>query len=308
MRDLLDKLKENLKYVIKGKDEVIDLVLIAMCSGGNILMNDVPGVGKTTLAKALALSIDGKFHRVQFTPDLLPSDITGSSIFSPKDSEFYFRQGPIFTNILLADEINRASPRTQSALLEAMSEGQVTVEGKTYKLEQPFLVVATQNPIEYQGTYPLPEAQLDRFAIELEIGYPDEKDELEVLYSRQGEDPILNLKPVIHCDQICSIQNEVKKIKIEKSVGHYIVRVIRATRDDMRVKLGASPRALLALTKSAQAMAFMDGRDFLLPEDVKQLAPSVLPHRIILENKIRYSGANKREVLLEILNKIEVPM
>lgn len=308
MKDILEKLKENLKIVIKGKDEIVDLVMIAMCSGGNILMDDVPGVGKTTLAKALALSIDGKFHRVQFTPDLLPSDITGSSIFNPKDSEFHFRQGPIFTNIFLADEINRASPRTQSALLEAMNEAQVTVDGITYKLEQPFLVIATQNPIEYQGTYPLPEAQLDRFAIELEIGYPDEDAELDILYSRQESDPIATLKPVIHCDQICAIQKDVKKVKIEKSIGHYIVRIIRATRDDMRVKLGASPRALLALTKCAQASAFMDGRDYLLPEDVKQLAPSVLSHRIILENKIRYSGVNKREVLMEILNNVEAPV
>jgi len=279
-----------------------------MCSGGNILMDDVPGVGKTTLAKALALSIDGKFHRVQFTPDLLPSDITGSSIFNPKDSEFHFREGPVFTNIFLADEINRASPRTQSALLEAMSEAQVTVEGITYKLQQPFLVVATQNPIEYQGTYPLPEAQLDRFAIELKIGYPDEDDELDILYSRQKSDPITDLKPVIHCDQICAIQKEVEKVKIEKSVGHYIVQIIRATRDDMKVKLGASPRALLALTKCAQASAFMDGRDYLLPEDVKQLAPSVLSHRIILENKIRYSGVNKRDVLMEVLNNVTPPI
>lgn len=308
MKEILDKLKSNLKQVIKGKDEILDLVMIALCCGGNILMDDVPGVGKTTLAKALALSIDGNFHRVQFTPDLLPSDITGSSIFNPKDSEFHFRQGPIFTNIFLADEINRASPRTQSALLEAMNEGQVTVEGKTYKLERPFLVIATQNPIEYQGTYPLPEAQLDRFAIELEIGYPDEEDELEILYSRQGEDPINNLKPAIHCNQICEIQEEIEKVKIEKSVGHYIVKIIRATRDDMRVKLGASPRALLALTKSSQSSAFMAGRDYLIPEDVKQLAPAVLSHRIILENKIRYSGVSKREVLKEILNNVEIPV
>ena len=308
MRNALEKLKENLKHVIKGKDAIIDLVLTALCSGGNILMDDVPGVGKTTIAKALALSIDGSFQRVQFTPDLLPSDITGSSIFNPKDSEFHFRQGPIFTNIFLADEINRASPRTQSALLEAMNEGQVTVEGRTYKLEQPFLVIATQNPIEYQGTYPLPEAQLDRFAIELEIGYPNEEDELDILYSRQGEDPIADLVPAIHKDQICAVQKEVGKVKIEKSVGHYIVQIIRATRDDMRVKLGASPRALLALTKTSQASAFLNGRDYLLPDDVKRLAPSVLSHRIILENKIRYSGVNKRDVLLEVLNSVEVPV
>jgi len=308
MKEALLKLKDNLSQVIKGKDAVLDFVIIALCSGGNILMNDVPGLGKTTLAKALALSIEGNFNRVQFTPDLLPSDITGSSIFNPKDSEFHFRQGPIFSNIFLADEINRASPRTQSALLEAMNESQVTVDGTTYKLAQPFLVIATQNPIEYQGTYPLPEAQLDRFAIELEIGYPGEEDELAILYSRQGEDPILNLKHVISCEQICEIQQEIKKVKIDKSIGHYIVKIIRATRADLRVKLGASPRALLALTKLSQATAFMDGRDYLLPEDVKQLALPVLSHRIILENKISYSGVGKREVVKNILNSIEIPI
>lgn len=308
MKKALDKLRGNLKQVIKGKDDVLELVLTALCSGGNILMDDVPGVGKTTLAKALALSIDGNFHRVQFTPDLLPSDITGSSIFNPKDSEFHFRKGPIFTNIFLADEINRASPRTQSALLEAMNEGQVTVEGQTYQIEKPFLVIATQNPIEYQGTYPLPEAQLDRFAIELQIGYPAEEDELEILYSRQTSDPVKELESAIHCDQICEIQREIEKVKIEKSIGHYIVKIIRATRDDMRVKLGASPRALLALTKSSQAAAFLQGRDYLIPEDVKKLAPFVLSHRIILENKVRYSGVSKRSVLIEILNNIEVPI
>lgn len=308
MRDNLAKLKGNLKSIIKGKDEVIDLVIIALCSGGNILMDDVPGVGKTTLAKALALSMDSTFRRVQFTPDLLPSDITGSSIYNPKDVEFHFREGPIFSNIFLADEINRASPRTQSALLEAMNERQVTVEGVTYKLSQPFIVIATENPIEYQGTYPLPEAQLDRFAIELKIGYPDEEDELELLYSRQYGDPLDKLKPVIDCTTICEIQEEVGRVKVEKSVGHYIVQIIRATREDVRIKLGASPRALLALTRVSQAAAFLDGRDFLLPDDVKRLAVDVLSHRLVLENKVRYSGISKREILKSILDKVEVPI
>lgn len=308
MRDNLAKLKGNLKSIIKGKDEVIDLVIIALCSGGNILMDDVPGVGKTTLAKALALSMDAKFRRVQFTPDLLPSDITGSSIYNPKDVEFHFREGPIFSNIFLADEINRASPRTQSALLEAMNERQVSVEGVTYKLSQPFIVIATENPIEYQGTYPLPEAQLDRFAIELKIGYPDEEEELELLYSRQYGDPLDNLKPVIDCTTICKIQEEVGRVKVEKSIGHYIVQLIRATREDVRIKLGASPRALLALTRVSQAAAFIDGRDFLLPDDVKRLAVDVLSHRLVLENKVRYSGVSKREILKSILDKVEVPI
>ena len=304
----LKKLKDNLTSVIKGKDKVIDHVIIALCAGGNILMDDVPGVGKTTLAKALAFSINGSFHRVQFTPDLLPSDITGSSIFNPKTSEFYFRQGPIFTNIFLADEINRASPRTQSALLEAMNEGQVTVEGETYPLTRPFLVIATENPIEYQGTYPLPEAQLDRFAMQLEIGYPTEDEELEILYSRQYGDPIDMLKPVIDCDAICAIQDKVKQVKVEKSIGHYIVRIIRATRENMNIKLGASPRAFLALTRCAQAKAYYEERDFIIPDDVKQLASSVLAHRIILENKAKYAGAKKQDIFTSILDTIDIPV
>jgi len=307
MKELI-QLKENLKSVIKGKDQVIDQVIIALCCGGNILMDDVPGVGKTTLAKALAFSINGSFNRVQFTPDLLPSDITGSSIFNPKDAEFHFREGPLFTNIFLADEINRASPRTQSALLEAMNEGQVSVEGETHQLTKPFLVIATENPVEYQGTYPLPEAQLDRFAMQLEIGYPSEEDELDILYSRQGEDPLDVLKPVIDCKTICDIQQKVRQVKVEKSIAHYIVKIIRATRDDMNVKLGASPRAFLALTRAAQAKAFYEGRDFVVPDDVKQLASSVLSHRIILENKIKYAGAKKKDVFSSILNKIEIPV
>ena len=308
MREELKKLADNLTSVIKGKDEIISLVLNALCSGGNILMDDVPGVGKTTLAKALALSLDGEFSRVQFTPDLLPSDITGSSIYNPKEAEFRFRRGPMFTNIFLADEINRASPRTQAALLEAMNEAQITVEGVTYKLKQPFLVIATENPVEYQGTYPLPEAQLDRFALEIEIGYPSEKDEIEILYSRQGVDPIETIKPVITCQEICDIQKIVKNINIEQTVAHYIVKIIRATRDDMRVKLGASPRALLSLSRAAQAEAFLEGRDFVIPEDVKKLAPIVLAHRIILENKAKYSGITKRQVVMDIMNEVPLPM
>ena len=308
MVEKLLKLKENLKSVIKGKDQVIDHVIIALCSGGNVLMDDVPGVGKTTLAKALALSIDGSFQRVQFTPDLLPSDITGSSIFNPKDAEFHFRAGPLFTNIFLADEINRASPRTQSALLEAMNEGQVTVEGITYPLARPFMVIATENPVEYQGTYPLPEAQLDRFVMQLEIGYPSEEDELEILYSRQRKDPLDEIVPVISGDEICDIQDQVRKVSIDKSIAHYILQIIRATRESMKVKLGASPRAFLALTHCAQAKAFYEQRGYLIPDDVKMLAPAVLSHRIILENKVKYSGEKKQDVFRKILNKIDIPI
>jgi len=308
MQNKIKKLEDNLKFVIKGKDDVVELVLNALCCGGNILMDDVPGVGKTTMAKALALSIDGAFSRVQFTPDLLPSDITGSSIFNPRESEFRFRRGPIFTNIFLADEINRASPRTQSALLEAMNEAQITVEGVTYKLEQPFIVIATENPIEYQGTYPLPEAQLDRFALEIEIGYPSEHDEIEILFSRHGGDPLNEIKPVITCKDICEIQKIVNSINVEKTIAHYIVKIIRTTRHEGRIKLGASPRALLALYKASQAEAFLRGREFVIPEDVKKLAPIVLAHRIILENKAKYAGVKKKTVINELLNSINVPV
>ncbi len=306
-KDDLKKLKDNLSSIISGKSDAVELLVIAICSGGNVLMEDVPGVGKTTMAKALALSIDGSFHRIQFTPDLLPYDIIGSPVYNPRDGTFHFRKGPVFTNILLADEINRASPRTQSALLEAMNEGQVTVEAETYRLAQPFLVIATENPIEYHGTYPLPEAQLDRFAMQIILGYPDEKSEMEMLYSRKDQDPILNLKPVINCAQICRLQEEVRKVDIEKSVAAYMIRIIRSTRKDPRIKLGASPRALLTLSRCSQAKAFLNGRDYVMPDDVKTLAVTVLAHRLVLENKAQYSGIKKQSVILEIVNQIEAP-
>ena len=307
-KEIIADLKENLCKVISGKPEAVELLIIALCSGGNILMEDVPGVGKTTMAKALALSIDGSFHRIQFTPDLLPYDIIGSPVYNPKDGNFHFRKGPIFTNILLADEINRASPRTQSALLEAMNEGQVTVEAETHILGQPFLVIATENPIEYHGTYPLPEAQLDRFSMQVILGYPDEKSEIEILYSRKDKDPIATLKPVITCVQICRLQDEVKKVEIEKSIASYMVKIIRATRKDPRIRLGASPRALLMLSRCSQAKAFVNGRDFVLPDDVKSLAVTVLAHRLVLENKAQYSGIKKQAVVQEIINQFEAPV
>ncbi len=303
----LDRLRQSLAKVIFGKNDVIETVLTALLSGGNILMEDVPGVGKTTLAKALALSIDGIFHRIQFTPDLLPSDIVGTLVYNPKDSEFHFRKGPVFANVLLADEINRASPRTQSALLEAMNESQVSVEGKTYKLPHPFLVIATENPVEHQGTYHLPEAQLDRFAMQVGIGYPGEDDEMGVLYSRKEEDPLDKINPVITCGQICELQDSVRKVGIEKSVALYMTRLVRQTRDDSRVKLGLSPRALLSLSRCAQARAFLEGRDYVVPDDVKLLAGAVLSHRIMLESRAQFAGSDKRRVIKDILDKLEVP-
>jgi MoxR-like ATPase len=304
----LRSLQDNLNFVISGKKDVIELIVIALISGGNILMEDVPGVGKTTLAKALAASIDGIFHRIQFTPDLLPSDIIGTSIYNPKDSEFHFRQGPVFSNILLADEINRASPRTQSALLESMNECQATVDGVRYPLPVPFLVIATENPVEYHGTYPLPEAQLDRFAMQIQIGYPEEDDELAILYSRIDKDPLDQIKPVINCQQIVALQEDVKKVGIEKSVALYMTRIIRETRRDPKVKLGLSPRALLTISRCSQAKAFLEGRSYVLPDDVKALAKVVLPHRIMLETRAQFSGSDKKRVIEEILDKIEAPV
>jgi MoxR-like ATPase len=260
------------------------------------------------MAKTLAASIHGEFHRVQFTPDLLPSDIVGSSIYNPKDANFHFRKGPVFTNVLLADEINRASPRTQSALLEAMSERQATIDGHTYELPEPFIVIATENPIEYHGTYPLPEAQLDRFAMQLILGYPDEDHELEILYSRREVDPLKSIEPVISGEEICKIQEEVKQVEIEKSIGRYIVSLIRATRKDSRIKLGTSPRALLTLSRCAQSLAYVQNRDYVIPDDIKQLAVKVLSHRLVLDNKAKYSGVTSASIIEDIISKLEVPV
>lgn len=307
MQNKLNDLKQNIIKVIQGKDDVVGLLLVALCAGGNVLMEDVPGVGKTTLAKALAASINGTFHRVQFTPDLLPADILGSSIYNPKTGEFTFREGPVFTNILLADEINRASPRTQSALLEAMSERQVSIECKTLPLPHPFLVIATENPIEYQGTYPLPEAQLDRFSMQLELGYPDEAHELEILFSHKDGEPLDKISQVMSCDDIATIQQQVCQVNIETSVAQYLVKLIRATRDDVRIALGASPRALLTLTRCCQARAFINGRDYIIPDDVKQLAVVALSHRIILENKAKYAGIKSGTVVSEIVDSLKAP-
>lgn len=307
LRKKIEELKENLSKTIFGKNEIIESLITAMCAGGNVLMEDVPGVGKTTLAKALALSISGEFSRIQFTPDMLPSDIIGSSIFNPKDNEFHFRRGPIFTNILLADEINRASPRTQSALLEAMNEHQISIDGKTMPLGKPFLVIATENPVEYHGTYPLPEAQLDRFAMQLSLGYPNEEHEMEILYSRKEKDPIKDISPILSCEEITSIQDEVCKIEVEKSVAAYMVRLINKTRNDPRIKLGASPRALLTLSRCSQARAYMQNRSFVIPDDVKKLAGLTLAHRIMLENKEKYSGVTNASVIEDIVERTEVP-
>ncbi|MBM80710.1 MAG: magnesium chelatase [Planctomycetaceae bacterium] len=303
----LNLLAENLARVIRGKPDTIDTLLVALLANGSVLMEDVPGVGKTTLAKALAKSIDVDFRRVQFTPDLLPSDILGSSIYNPVDGTFYFREGPVFCNILLADEINRASPRTQSALLEAMSEGQATIDGDRHALPSPFLVLATQNPVDFHGTYPLPEAQMDRFLIQLNLGYPDQDTEVGILFSQQEAHPIDDLSSVLTRDEVSQMQTTVRKVKVEETVAQYMIELVQQTRTDARLTLGVSPRGSLMLFRACQAAAFAAGRDFVMPDDVQKMAPPVLSHRLILTSKTKYANVNKQQIVSEILSQVRVP-
>ncbi len=300
-------LHDNLSRVIQGKSECIDVLIVALLSGGSVLMEDVPGVGKTTLAKALARSIDVEYQRVQFTPDLLPNDILGSSIYNPVDGQFTFREGPIFCNVLLADEINRASPRTQSALLEAMSESQATIEGTRHELPNPFFVLATQNPVDFHGTYPLPEAQLDRFLVQLDLGYPDADTEVDILFSQAEQHPLEQLQPAVSHEQILQLQRAVKQVRVDKSVARYLVEIVGHSREDGRLKLGVSPRGSLMLFRAAQASAFAAGRDFVLPDDVQKLAGPVLAHRLMLTSKAKYGGDSKADIVAEIIEQVPVP-
>jgi MoxR-like ATPase len=293
---------QNVARVIVGKDDVLDLLLVALLAGGHVLLEDVPGTGKTTLARALAISLGLRFKRVQCTPDLLPNDISGVSIFHPPSGQFQFRPGPIFSNVLLADEINRATPRTQSALLEAMAERQVTVDGVTHTLPQPFLVLATQNPIEFEGTFPLPEAQLDRFLLQLAVGYPLRDDEARMLRSISGQHPIDTLQPVVAAEALAQLQRVVDTIHVSDAVLDYILRLILSTRTHFDVSLGASPRASLMLYRAAQAAAALAGRDFVLPDDVKRLAEPVLRHRLLLKAESALRGRTAAAVLAEIVN------
>ena len=302
------QLRENIQKVIVGKADIIDLALIAILCEGHLLLEDVPGTGKTTLAKTIAASLGCSFRRVQFTPDLLPSDLTGIYYFNQKAQEFEFRPGPVMAQILLADEINRATPRTQSALLEAMQERQVTVDIATHTLPRPFLVMATQNPIELEGTFPLPEAQLDRFLMKVALGYPSEESENEMLLRFERTDPLDMLQSVVTPQDILNMQEEIRNVRVENSVRRYIVNVCRATRDHGDIMLGASPRATMALYRTCQARAAINNRDFVIPDDVKHMAPSVLTHRLVVNPQTRLRGRNPDDVVREIVDTVPVPV
>ncbi len=298
----------NMNQVIVGKEEVVKLSLVGLLAKGHVLIEDVPGVGKTMLVRSLAKSIDCDFKRIQFTPDLLPSDITGVSIYNPKDLVFEFRPGPIFGNVVLADEINRTSPKTQSALLEGMEENNVTVDGKTMPLQDPFFVMATQNPLEYEGTHPLPEAQLDRFILKLTMGYPSADEELTMLMQTDKGHPIDQLKPVISKQDVIHIQAEVQNVYIDKNIQQYIIQLVAKTRNHQAIYLGVSPRGSIALMKTAKALAYLEGRDYVIPDDVKYLAPYVLSHRLILTQEANYEGKTSLDLMQEILQQVSVPI
>ncbi len=302
MRDRIQKLTENLGQTIVGKQDAIRLVLVALISGGHTLLEDVPGVGKTLLAKSLARSINGKFQRIQCTPDLLPTDMTGTNIWNPSKGTFEFLPGPVFANILLADEINRATPRTQSALLEVMEEHQVTVDGVSRQVPDPFFVIATQNPVEYQGTFPLPEAQMDRFMLSLSLGYPTETEELQMLQNLQVSVGIETLAPVISVAEVQELRRLSSLVHVDQSLQHYMLNLVRATRQDEDVTLGVSPRGTVALHRATQALAFLDDRDYTIPDDVKYLAPHVLAHRMIPS-----SGRRARTIVDRLLGTTPIP-
>ncbi|MCY8836716.1 AAA family ATPase [Bacillus atrophaeus] len=308
LHPLLGKAVEHIDKVMIGKRDIAILSLAAILAKGHVLLEDVPGVGKTMMVRSLAKSIGADFKRIQFTPDLLPSDVTGVSIYNSKTMEFEYRPGPIMGHIVLADEINRTSPKTQSALLEAMEEGSVTVDGKTMPLAEPFLVMATQNPVEYEGTYPLPEAQLDRFLFKLRMGYPSVEEELEVLALQEKSHPIETMEPVITKEQFVRLQQEVQDVQVDASIKAYIVDLTHKTRQHPSVYLGVSPRGSIALMKAAQAYALMHNRDYVIPDDIQYLAPYSLPHRMILHSEAKFEGMQSEAVIREIISNAKVPV
>ena len=308
MQQQVQAVLNNIDKVMIGKREMAELSVVALLSGGHVLLEDVPGVGKTMMVRALAKSVGADFKRIQFTPDLLPSDVVGVSIYNPKTMQFEFRPGPIVGNIVLADEINRTSPKTQAALLESMEEASVTVDGETVQIPKPFFVMATQNPIEYEGTYPLPEAQLDRFLLKIKMGYPSEQQEVEVLRRAESKAPITTIESVITVQELIELQQQVQQIHVSDRVKEYIVHIARATRLHPRVYLGVSPRASIALMKACQAYAFMHNRDFVTPDDVQYLAPFVFSLRIILQSDARYEGLTTEVIMQQVLQKQSVPV
>ncbi len=308
VKEITSSIISNVNKVIIGKNKQVKLILAAMYSKGHVLIEDIPGVGKTMLARAIAKSISGIFKRVQATPDLLPSDIIGISVYNPETKKFEFRKGPIVSNILLVDEINRATPKTQSALLEAMGETQISVEGMSFSLPNPFIVLATQNPIEFEGTFPLPEAQMDRFMINISLGYPSPEEEIEILTSQKEIHPIETISSVATTKDISDIQEEVKKVYIEESLKRYIVEIVNNTRGNPNLLLGASPRGSLSIFKMAQAIAAINGRDFVIPEDIKSVVIPCLKHRLILKPEAKLKGIKPEDILVSILESVEVPV